>query len=244
MKDPPDPRQFATTHWSLVGAAKPDEASQTRAREALEELCRIYWYPLYAFVRSRGYSAVDAQDLTQAFFTRIFETGGFASADRERGRFRSFLLGALKHFLANEWHRSQTQKRGGQVQFIEWDALDPETRYAGASKQADNPEHIFDREWALETIAGALKALREEMKKAGKSELFDALKGSLAWENESPRKDIAARLEMSTGAVKVAVHRLRRRYGQLLRSAISETVSNETDLNDEMRYLVDVLRKQ
>ena len=129
MKDPSGPRHFATTHWSLVGAAKPGEASQTRAREALEELCRVYLYPLYAFVRSRGYSALDAQDLTQAFFARIIETDGFASADRERGRFRSYLLGAMKHFLTNEWHRAQTQKRGGQVQFIEWDALDPEARY-------------------------------------------------------------------------------------------------------------------
>ena len=128
MKDLPGPRPFATTHWSLVDAARPDEASQTRAGEALEELCRVYWYPLYAFVRSRGYSAVDAQDLTQAFFARIIETGGFTSADRERGRFRSYLLGAMKHFLANEWDRAQTQKRGGQVQFIEWDTLDPEGR--------------------------------------------------------------------------------------------------------------------
>jgi RNA polymerase sigma-70 factor (ECF subfamily) len=244
MKDPPGPRQFATTHWSLVGAAKPNEASQTRARDALEELCRAYWYPLYAFVRSRGYSAVDAQDLTQAFFTRIIETGGFASADRERGRFRSYLLGAMKHFLANEWHRAQTQKRGGQVQFIEWDALDLEARYAGASKQSDNPEHLFDREWALETISGALQALREEMVKAGKGEQFDALKGSLTGEDELPREEIAARLGMSEGAVKVTVHRLRRRYGKLLRAAIAETVSNETDLNDEMRYLVAVLRRR
>jgi RNA polymerase sigma-70 factor (ECF subfamily) len=244
MKYPPGRRQFATTHWSLVGAAKPNEANQTRAREALEELCRIYWFPLYAFVRSRGYSAVDAQDLTQAFFTQIIETGGLASADRERGRFRSYLLGAMKHFLANEWHRAQTQKRGGQVQFIEWDTLDPEPRYAGASKHSDNPEHIFDREWALETIAGALQALRDEMVKAGKREQFDALKNSLTGEDETPREEIAARLGMSAGAVKVAVHRLRRRYGRLLRAAIAETVSNENDLNDEMRYLVAVLRRQ
>jgi RNA polymerase sigma-70 factor (ECF subfamily) len=118
MKDPAGPRQFVTTHWSLVGAARPGEASETRAREALEVLCRAYWYPLYAFVRSRGHSAVDAQDLTQAFFARIIETGGFTSADRERGRFRSYLLGAMKHFLANEWHRAKTQKRGGKVQFM------------------------------------------------------------------------------------------------------------------------------
>ena len=244
MKDPPGRRQFATTHWSLVGAAKPGEASQTRAREALEELCRAYWYPLYAFVRSRGYSADDAQDLTQAFFARIIETGGFSSADRERGRFRSYLLGAMKHFLANEWHRAQTQKRGGRVQFIEWDALDPEARYAGASQQSDNPEYLFDREWALETIAAALQALRDDMVKAGKSEQFDALKGSLTGEDDPPRGEIAARLDMSESAVKVAVHRLRQRYRRLLRVAIAETVSNEADLDDEMRYLVAVLRKR
>ncbi len=246
MKDTPvpGPRQFATTHWSLVGAAKPDEAGQTCAREALEELCRAYWYPLYAFVRSRGYSAVDAQDLTQTFFARFIETDGFASADRKRGRFRSYLLGAMKHFLANEWHRAQTQKRGGQVQFIEWDALDPEARYAEASKQSDNPEYLFDSEWALQTVAGALKALREEMAKAGKSELFNALKSSLTGEDELPREEIAARLDMSEGAVKVAVHRLRQRYRKLLRAAIAQTVSNEADLNDEMRYLVAVLRKR
>ncbi len=242
MKDPPGPRQFATTHWSLVGAAKPDEASQTRAREALEELCRAYWYPLYAFVRSRGYSAVDAQDLTQAFFARIIETGGFASADRERGRFRSYLLGAMKHFLANEWHRAQTQKRGGRVRFIEWDALDPEVRYAAAAEPSDNPEHLFDREWALQTISGALQTLRDEMAKAGKSEQFDALKGSLTGEDELPREQIAARLGMSEGAVKVAVHRLRQRYRNLLRATVAETVSNEEDLDEEMRYLIAALR--
>ena len=244
MKDFSDPRQFATTHWSLVDAAKSDDASQTRAREALEELCRAYWYPLYAFVRSRGYSAVDAQDLTQAFFARIIETCGLSSAARERGRFRSYLLGALKHFLANEWYRGQTQKRGGQVQFIEWDALDPESRYAGVSDKSDNPEHLFDREWALETISVALKMLRDEMEKAGKGEQFEALKCCLTGEDELPREEIAARLCMSEGAVKVAVHRLRGRYRNLLRATIAETVSNESDLEDEMRYLVEVLRKQ
>ncbi|MCG2814334.1 MAG: sigma-70 family RNA polymerase sigma factor [Candidatus Aminicenantes bacterium] len=195
-------------------------------------------------MRSRGNSAVDSQDLTQAFFAQIIETGGFASADRERGRFRSYLLGAMKHFLANEWHRTQTQKRGGRVQFIEWDALDPEPRYAGTSKQSDNPEHIFDREWALETISGALQALRDEMEKAGKSEQFDALKGCLTGEEESSRKEIAAQLGMNEGAVKVAVHRLRQRYGKLLRAAIGETVTNEVDLNDEMSYLIEVLRRR
>jgi len=226
-----------------VDAAKAGKVSPTRAREALEALCRAYWYPLYAFVRSRGVSAQDAQDLTQAFFARIIETGGFAAADRERGRFRSYLLGAMKHFLANEWHRAQTQKRGGQVRFIEFDALDPEARYAGASAPSDDPEHLFGREWALQTVAGTLQALRDEMAKAGKSDLFEALKGSLTGRDELPRDQIAAQLNMSEGTVKVAVHRLRRRYRQLLRDTVAQTVGNEADLDDEMRYLVAVLRK-
>ena len=244
MEDPPGPRDFATTHWSLVVAAKPDEASEVSARKALEELCRTYWYPLYAFVRYRGHSSEDAQDLTQSFFARIIETGGLASADPARGRFRSYLLGAMKHFLANEWHRGQAQKRGGQVQFIEWDALGPEARYTGTPKQSEDPEHLFDREWALETVAGALHALREEMEKAGKSELFDALKGTLTGEDDSPRGEVAERLAMSEGAVKVAVHRLRRRYRTLLQAAIGETVSSEADRDEEMRYLVTVLRRR
>jgi len=243
MKDRPDPRQFATTHWSLVLSARPGDEDQTRAREALEKLCYAYWYPLYAFVRSRGFSAVDAQDLTQAFFTRIVESGGFPSADREKGRFRSYLLGAMKHFLANEWHRGQTQKRGGRVQFIEWDALDPEPRFAGTSESLDDPDHLFDREWALETVAGALNTLRKEMEEAGRGEQFDALKGSLTGEGDLPRAEIAARLSMSEGAVKVAVHRLRQRYRKLLRAAIAETVSDEAELENELHYLVEVLRR-
>jgi RNA polymerase sigma-70 factor (ECF subfamily) len=244
MKEASGPRDFATTHWSLVVAATADEASETPARKALEELCRAYWYPLYAFVRYRGHSSDDAQDLTQAFFAQIIETGGFASADPGRGRFRSYLLGAMKHFLANEWNRTQTQKRGGQVQFVEWDALDPEARYAGAPKRSDNPEQLFDREWAAEITAGALQTLHDEMLQAGKGEQFDALRGSLSGEDELPREEIAARLDMSTDAVKVAVGRLRQRYRKLLRAAIAETVSNEADLDDEMRYLVSVLRRR
>jgi RNA polymerase sigma-70 factor (ECF subfamily) len=244
MEEPSSRRHFMTTHWSLVGAAQPGQASQTRAREALEELCRAYWYPLYAFVRSRGYSATDAQDLTQAFFARIIETDGLASADRRRGRFRSYLLGALKHFLANEWHRAKAQKRGGRVRFVEWDALDPEARYTAASQPADDPEHLFDREWALQTIAAALKTLRDEMDESGKADLFDALKGALTGHEDASRDQIAARLGMTEGAVKVAIHRLRQRYRMLLRAAIAETVSNEADLEDEMRYLVAVLRRQ
>ena len=199
MQDPPGPRDFATTHWSLVVAAKSDEASQTHARKALETLCSAYWYPLYAFVRNRGYSSSDAQDLTQSFFARIIETGGFASADRERGRFRSYLLGAMKHFLANEWHRAQTQKRGGGVIFLELKALAPEARYALEPAQSANPDAGFDREWAQASIARAMEELRAELETGGKGELFESLKGSLTGE-EPARSETAARLQSAAAS--------------------------------------------
>ena len=235
-------REFATTHWSLVVAANPDKASQTHARKALEELCKAYWYPLYSFVRNRGYSSTDAQDLTQAFFTRIIETDGFASADPERGRFRSYLLGAMKHFLANEWHRSQAQKRGGRVTFLELDSLNPEARYALEPHQSTDLDTGFDREWAQESIDRALEKLRAEFEAGGKGKLFEALKGSLAGA-EPDRTETAARLQMTKNAVKVAVHRLRQRYGVLLRAEIANTVSDPADIDDEMRYLVAALRR-
>ena len=241
MNDPPGRRGFATTHWSLVVAANPGEASQSRARQALESLCRVYWYPLYAFVRSRGYSSDDAQDLTQSFFARLIETGGFVTADPERGRFRSYLLGAMKHFLANEWHRAQAKKRGGGVAFLELDALDPEARYAQQPAQSTDPDAGFDREWAQESIARALVKLRTAFEDDGKGEQFEALKGSLTGD-EPPRRDTAARLGMTGGAVKVAVHRLRQRYRELLRAEIAETVSDRSDVDDEMRYLMAALR--
>ena len=237
----PGPREFNTTHWSLVGAAQSDEATRSRAGRALEELCRAYWYPLYAFVRNRGYSSFDAQDLTQSFLAEFIETGGFASADRERGRFRTYLLGAMKHFLANEWHRGQTQKRGGGRQFLEWDALDPEARYALEPMQSGDPDLVYDKEWALELVARAKKKLRVESEANGKGELFEALKQSLAG-NEPPRNETAARLSLSEGALKAAVHRLRQRFRELLRAEIAETVHTRTEIDDEMRHLVAVLR--
>ena len=151
-KRPSGPRDFQSTRWSLVGVAQSDEVSRTSARRALEESCRSYWYPLYAFVRSRGHAPPDAQDLTQAFFAQFLETGGFASANQERGRFRSYLLGAMKRILANVWKRARTKKRGGDHVFLEWDALEPEQRYALEPEQAGDPDVRFDREWALELV--------------------------------------------------------------------------------------------
>ena len=238
--DPPGPRDFHTTQWSLVGAANLDAGSLARA--ALEQLCRAYWVPLYAFVRGRGHSATDAQDLTQAFFASILEKGGFAAAQRGRGRFRSYLLGAMKHFLANEWHKARTQKRGGDVELLEWDTLDPESRLAETAAPAEDPDLLFDRQWAMESTGAALKALREEMENAGQGERFDALKGCLAGQELASRDELAARLGLTENAVKVAIHRLRKRYRALLRAAIAETVSDEAELEEEMRYLVSVLR--
>ena len=224
-------------------AARADEASQTRARMAFEELCRAYWYPLYAFVRYRGYSSADAQDMTQSFIVRIIETGGLASADPDRGRFRSYLLGAMKHFLANEWHRARTQKRGGGATFVELDGLDPSARYALEPAESADPEAGFDREWAQESIARAMERLEAESEARGKGALFEALKGSLTGD-EPARKETAARLKMTDGALKAAVHRLRRRYRELLRAEIAETVTDPSEIDDEMRHLVAALRKK
>jgi RNA polymerase sigma-70 factor (ECF subfamily) len=240
--NPSDPRRFATTQWSLVGAANLQAASQTRARAALEQLCRAYWYPLYAFVRGRGHSAIDAQDLTQAFFASVLEAGGFAAAERGRGRFRSYLLGAMKHFLTNEWHKQKAQKRGGGVELLEWDALDPERRLAELAAPGEDLDLVFDRQWALETTGAALTALREEMEGAGQRDRFALLKGCLAGQEEAPRAELAARLGLTENALKVAIHRLRQRYRVLLRAAIAETVSDEAELEEELRYLVSVLR--
>jgi RNA polymerase sigma-70 factor (ECF subfamily) len=243
MNDPParGPHEFATTHWSLVIAAQSDEASQSRARDALETLCQAYWYPLYAFVRYRGYSAHDAQDLTQAFFAQLIETAGIATADPARGRFRSYLLGAMKHFLANQWHRAQSQKRGGGVTFVQLDALDAQARYAVEPAQTADPDAGFDRQWAEASIARAMAALRAESAARGKSEQFAALRTSLVGQGPE-RKQLAAQLGMTEGAVKVAVHRLRRRFRELLRAQIAETVSDPSEIDDEMRYLLAALR--
>jgi RNA polymerase sigma-70 factor (ECF subfamily) len=242
MNELPGPREFATTHWSLVVAAKSDAASQAHAREALEQLCSAYWYPLYAFVRSRGYSSIDAQDLTQSFFAQMIETGGLASADPQRGRFRSYLLGAMKHFLANQWHRAKAQKRGGGVTFLELDSLEPEARYALEPAESTDPDVRFDRQWAQQLITCAMQQLRTEARSRGKGELFETLEGSLIGE-ELARSETASRLGMTVGAVKVTVHRLRQRYRELLRAEIARTVNDPSEIDDEMRYLLAVLRK-
>ncbi len=240
---PDGPRHFATTSWTLVLAASPDEESRTAARRALEHLCRAYWYPLYAFVRYRGYAEDEAQDLTQAFFARLIEKQGLSGADPERGRFRSYLLGAMKHFLANEWHHARAKKRGGAVDFVDLDGLDAEALHGLEPSRAPDPEAAFDRKWAEETIARSLVALRDESMSRGKGELFEVLKGTLTGE-DPPRSEAAARLGITPGALKVAVHRLRERYRAILRAQIEDTVGDASEVDAEIQHLLAALREE
>lgn len=235
----PGAREFQTTRWSLVLAAQQDSGA-TQAHKAMSELCRDYWYPLYAFVRRRGYAPHDAQDLTQGFFATLMETNATA-ADPRRGRFRSYLLGALKHFLANDFHRANAQKRGGGQQLVEWDALEPEARYALEPVEQTDADALFDRRWALDVLDRAMKRLRAEFVAKKDESTFEALKGALSG-TEAPREALAKKLGLSEGAIKVAIHRLRQRYREVLRAEIAETVDSPANVEDEMRHLVAVLR--
>ena len=234
----PGPRHFATTRWTLVAAA--GRTATPEARKALSELCRLYWYPLYAFVRRRGYDADEALDLTQGFFTRLIEKNDLADADRTRGRFRSWLLASMKHFLANEWDRATAQKRGGgrQVYSIDIDADDAERRYRHEPSHKLTPERIFDRRWALTTLEQALAELKVESEREGKAELFEALRSSLTGDGrDESYQDVADKLRSTQGAVKVAAHRLRKRYRDILREQIAQTVATPQDVDDEIRDL-------
>lgn len=231
---------FATTHWSLVVAASPEQASESQVAQALEMLCRAYWFPLYAFVRRQGYAASEAQDLTQSFFVSFLQREGFARADPNRGRLRSYLLGSVKHFLSHEREKTRAQKRGGGARILDLDALDPETRYGLVPSQIENPEDCFQREWAREVNARALRKLQSEMERSGKGSQFEILKDCLSGV-ELDREGAATQLGISSESVKVAVHRLRKRFRALLRSEIAETVSSTSEIDDEMRCLVDAL---
>jgi RNA polymerase sigma factor (sigma-70 family) len=225
---------FVTTHWSMVQSA--GRADTPRARAALETLCRTYWYPLYAYVRRRGYSPEDAQDLTQAFFARLLERKSVAGVGPEKGRFRSFLLACLNHFLANEWDKARAQKRGGgRVLALDWASA--ETRLGPFPAEPLTPETIYERRWALTLLEEVYTRLAAEHERQGKTDLFAALRPALAGAGGAPYAELAGRLGMSEGAVKVAVHRLRHRYRELLRETIAETVATPEEVEDELRYL-------
>jgi len=233
---PSDPGDFAATRWTLVLSAA--RGSQTpRAAAAMAELCRIYWYPLYAFIRRRGHAAPEAEDLTQEFFARLLEKHFLAAVDREKGRFRTFLLMAVKRFLANEYDRAQTQKRGGPRRIVPLEGLEPENRYRLEPADTLTPERLFEQQWALTLLDQVLARLEAEMTAGGKAALFEAMKGHLAGSREETYAATAARLGMTEGAVKVAVHRLRRRYRALLQEEIAHTVAGPEEIEEEIRYL-------
>ena len=230
---------FAPTRWSVVIAA--GRGKETEARRALEQLCTAYWYPLYAFVRRSGHGAHDAQDLTQEFFARLLARNDLAGVDRARGKFRSFLLASLKHFLANEWDRANAQKRGGGQAVLSLDAATAEERYALEPADTTSADQLYDRRWALTMLEQSLARVREECAADGSLRLFEEIKGTLTGD-ATPHAQIAERFGMSTGAVSVAIHRLRRRCREALRALIAETVGTDADVDDEMAALLGALR--
>jgi RNA polymerase sigma-70 factor (ECF subfamily) len=241
-QDPSNPgsaARFASTRWSLVLAA--GERASPDAHEALEVLCRTYWYPLYAFARRLGYSAADAQDLTQAFFTRLLEKDYLQEADRQRGKFRSFLLACFQHFVSKERQRARAQKRGGGRTALPLDFETAESRYNLEPSHDRTAERIYERRWALTLLDQALARLRQEFVDAGKDKVFAQLKGFLTGE-AVPYRQVGAELDMTEGAVKVAVHRLRRRFRELLLAEVGQTVARPDDVDDELRHLFTAVR--
>ena len=236
----PQRARFATTRWSVVVAAGGDDTAG--ARDSLARLCASYWFPLYAFVRRRGHSPEEAQDLTQAFFTKLLEKNWVADADRSKGRFRTFLLSALTHFLSDEWDRARAQKRGGGAATLPLSFDTAEERYVREPADPDTPERIFERRWALALLDEVVSRLRDEYEGDGKADLFVALHPCLVGERTAlPYAELAQRLGTSESAVKSAVHRLRQRYRYLLREEIATTVSSPDEVDDELRHLFAVL---
>ena len=234
------PSLFVTTHWSVVLAAK-DKSSPDSAA-ALEALCRAYWYPLYAFVRRQGQPACDAQDLTQEFFARLLAKDYLAAAAQEKGRFRTFLRVALKRFLANEWDRARRLKRGGGHTPLSLDTEMGEERYQAERGDGLPPDRLYDRRWAMTLLEQTLGRLRVEHTAAGKTAEFERLKRVLMSDRGTiDYEALAAELGLSEGAARVAVHRLRKRFRELFRAAVADTVSGPEEVENELRYLVGVL---
>lgn len=232
--------QFATTHWSIVLAAGRDDSPE--ATTALERLCAAYWYPLYAYVRRRGYGAEDAQDLIQGFFAVLLRRNPFPHLQPVGAKFRSFLLGALRNYLVNEWEKDHARKRGGNRTRLVFDMEEPETRYALVASDAVSPDEAYERHWAEAVLVQALTALREEQAALGRPELFEALAGYLTGTEEAlPYSELAHRLGSTETALRTTVHRLRRRYGELLRQQVAQTTASPAEVDEELRYLLGAL---
>jgi RNA polymerase sigma-70 factor (ECF subfamily) len=227
---------FAETQWSLVMRAR--ERSAPLALDALEHLCRTYWYPLYGFVRRQGYDRATAKDLTQGFFERMLEKETLKHVEREKGKFRSFLLASLKNFVANERVRDTAQKRGGPHKPVSLDAEEAEARFDLEPFHEDTPDRAFDRAWAMTILENALKQLQQEYESAGKADLFTALQPYLSGDRDEPAYvSVAEKFSMTETAVRMAVVRLRRKFGRVLRAQVGQTVAGGPELNDELRYL-------
>lgn len=233
---------FVTTHWSLVLSAR--EGRSPKCAEALEKLCRIYWYPLYAYVRRGGQSKENAEDLTQAFFAQLLEKRFLDAARPGRGRFRSFLLASLKHFLANEWHRANAQKRGGSQPHLSLDTEFAEQKLRSEIASAEiTPDRAFERHWALALLEQTMARLRSEFESHGKISEFEHLKIFLTTDKgEIPYARIASEMKINENSLRVAIHRLRKRYRELFREEIANTLAEGESVDGELRYLLDVLR--
>jgi RNA polymerase sigma factor (sigma-70 family) len=233
---------FATTHWSVVLAAGRGEDAD--AAEALEQLCRAYWYPLYVFVRRRGYQPEDAQDLTQEFFARFLRKEYFRLADSARGRFRTFLVHALEHFLVNEWKRARRLRRGGGQAPLSLEFTGGEERYARKAAASMTPSEAYERDWAITLLDQVLDSLQCEYTDAHQGRTFQELAG-LLWGKERfiSFAEVGARLGMTEGAARVALHRLRRRYRERLQAVVAQTVANPTEVEEELRHLIAVVSR-
>jgi DNA-directed RNA polymerase specialized sigma24 family protein len=230
--------QFGATHWSMVMLSA--QSAAPGAEQALEELCRVYWYPLYAFVRRKGHAAHDAQDLTQGFLVKFLESKSLGRVDPQKGKFRSFLLGSLQHFLADAKDRERALKRGGGAQIVHLD--DAEVRYSHEPRTDMTPEKIFEVRWATSLIDQALLRVKSEMGARGKAKVFDALKEFITGEKASlSYEDAAKQLDLPLSALKTAIHRLRRDYRVILREEIARTLSDSSQVDDEIRHLCQVL---
>ncbi len=231
---------FVTTHWSVVLAAR-DESSPDRA-QALETLCRTYWYPLFAFVRSSGYSPQDAQDLTQGFFASLLAKDHLRLVEPERGRFRTFLRMALKRFLGHEWERLCAQKRGGGQAILSFDTGQAEQRFQDERTRLLGPDEIYDRRWALSLLDEAAMRIERECNARGNAEEWHQLKPFLTAERGSIcYADLASTLNLTEGAARVTMHRMRKRFREIFREVIGETVSGSDQIEEELRYVIQVL---
>ena len=239
---PSRPQQawFATTHWSVVLAAK--DRRGPAGRQALESLCRAYWYPLYAFVRRQGHSPHDSEDLLQGFFARFLEKEYLATVDRTKGRFRSFLLGALKHYLADQWDKAKAVKRGGRIEFLSLEGEAAESRYWEEPASELTPERLYEQRWACVLLERVMARLEQDFDAAGQGPLFAALESFLLEDDRSVSyADLAAEHGLSEGALKMKVQRLRQRYQRLLREEVAHTVARPEDVEDEIRWLFSVV---